>query len=362
MTCVRFEDAQVNGQRGKTLLGPVSFEAGPGQTIVLCGPTGSGKSLLIELASGLRRPNSGRVTLNTADVHSIRPAARNVGLLTQDAALYDHLSVADNIGFGIRAHSPARINQAAEIACCAELLANTSERAGSLSGGERRRVALAKAIAPDPDVLLLDEPFAGLDNLTRQALRIALRKECAQRRGTTIIALHEITDAIALADEIVILHNGSILQKGTPSELIRTPHTPEVVQYFSETPPAIRTGHITKQQIALPGGTIPYTGTLQDGTPVDVVIPATSASIAHEGLDGWIVQGHENTADGCDLLLSHESETTTPAAGFVRVTQKAMDVPPVLTRVKLALDSDNVQVFTQHRETCQDTSLRERPR
>ena len=346
MTHVHFDDVHVQGARGKSLLGPLSLKARAGETLVICGATGSGKSLLIELACGIRRPTSGRVLLDSVDAWRIRPADRNVGLLTQDAALYDHLGVGENIGFGLRNNDAKRIEEAAQIACCADLLQGSKEPVGSLSGGERRRVALAKAIAPDPDILLLDEPFNGLDNATRHTLRAQLSSECARRTGTTIIALHEIPDAIALATEVALLNKGQLLQLGSPQDLINSPNSKEVARHFSDPPPALLQGRINNGELELPGGRIAYSGSLETNTLVGVVIPPFTASLAEDGLTGWEVRAHETTAAGLNLLLAHESEPATPAGGYLRVCAELKNAPPVLTPVKLVLNSDNIQLFT----------------
>lgn len=362
MTRVRFEEAGVHTARGKSLLGPFTLEAHPGRTLVVCGETGAGKSLLIELACGMRRPSTGRVTLNDRDAAGLRPAARNTGLLTQDAALYDHLGVRGNIGFGLRkGDDPARIEQAASIAGCRELLENTREPVRSLSGGERRRVALAKAIAPDPDLLLLDEPFSGLDHATHHALRAHLRAECQRREGTTIIALHEIADAIALADDVALLHAGKLLQLGTPTDLLHTPASAEVARHFADPPPAALVGRINGGTLELPGGGIKYVGSIGADTIVDVLVPAYAASIEERGLTGWKVWAHESTASGLDLLLAHDSDNGTPRGGFLRVSHQSGQAPPVLGEVQLRIATENILLFPREPEMCEDVEPSERP-
>lgn len=361
MTRVRFEAAGVQGARSEPLLGPLTLDAGPGRTLVVCGATGAGKSLLIELACGVRKPDTGRVTLDDLDAARVRPASRNVGLLTQDAALYDHLGVRKNIGFGLRGGDSDRIEHAARIACCSELLEDIREPVGTLSGGERRRVALAKAIAPDPDLLLLDEPFSGLDHATHHALRAQLRAECTRRKGTTIIALHDISDAIALADDVALLHEGQLLQLGTPTDLLSKPASPEVASHFADPPPSALVGRVNGGTLELPGGEIPYGGPVVGDTTVDVLIPAYAASIAEHGLTGWEVRAHESTASGIDLLLAHDSVDGAPRGGYLRVSHESGEVPSVLTNVELRIASDNILLFPRERKKCEDGRPSERP-
>ncbi len=163
MTRIRFEDVEVGLRGAKTLLGQASFDLSPGTTLVLCGETGSGKSLLLELMAGLRAPSAGSVLHDQKEVSKIPAGRRGVGMLFQNGQLYEHLDVRRNIGFALRDRNNPAIETAAEVACCSDVLHGHQGRVNTLSGGERRRVALAKALVTDPSILLLDEPFAGLD-------------------------------------------------------------------------------------------------------------------------------------------------------------------------------------------------------
>ena len=166
MTRIRFEDVEVGVRGAKPLLDTTSFDLAPGTTLVLCGETGSGKSLLLELMAGLRRPSSGRVLHDDREASKIPGARRGVGMAFQNGQLYEHLDVRRNIGFALRDRMSPKIEDAARTACCLEVLNDHRGRVNTLSGGERRRVALAKALITNPSVLLLDEPFSGLDPIT----------------------------------------------------------------------------------------------------------------------------------------------------------------------------------------------------
>ncbi len=359
MTRIRLEEACVRDAKGRDLLAPLSLEIGSNETLVLCGASGAGKSLLIELVAGLRKPDDGRVLLDEVDIHRIPPAERHVGLLTQDAALYDHLSIRENVAFGIRADSShkksphERIESAARIAQCSDLLERTSTTAGQLSGGERRRVALAKALATDGQILLLDEPMEGLDQATHDAIRIRLREKLQARNGPTIIALHDREDAIALADRILLLEAGKSLQIDSPQRLSCAPASVRVAQLFANPSPAVLDGRIQEGGIALPGGSVEYTSSFPPSTAVHVIVPAHQARLGESGLSGWRVQAHEPTSRGLDLLLGHDSNPEADMDSLLRVCfPREESAPPPGEAVTVVLSTDLLLVFAQTATKC----------
>lgn len=361
MTRIRLEEACVRDAKGRCLLSPLSLEVEPNETLVVCGASGAGKSLLIELIAGLRQPDEGRVLVDDTDVHRIAPNQRHVGLQTQDAALYDHLDVRANVAFGIRTNGlhgdsvDARVDAAARIAQCSDLLTRNATNVGLLSGGERRRVALAKALAIEGRILLLDEPLDGLDQVTRDAIRMRLRAKLRDRSGPTIIALHDRADAIALADRILLLDSGKSLQVDTPEGLIRSPATVRVAQLFADPSPTILIGRIDDGQILLPGGSIEYSGPLPASTMVDVVIPPHTGRIGESGLSGWHVHAHEPTSTGVDLLLAHETNAGADPQSLLRVAFGRDGDPPATGHAVLVeLNGHPLLVFAQSQTKCDD--------
>jgi ABC-type sulfate/molybdate transport systems ATPase subunit len=312
VSALRFVGAGIRRDRrtpGAHLLGPCSLELTAPETVVLFGPSGAGKSLLIELASGLRAPDVGRVVRDDVDLHRIPAARRGVGLLTQDAALYDHLDTRGNITFGAGV-TTEDAEAAAGIARCSELLAGTPRPVDTLSGGERRRVALAKALAGQPELLLLDEPFEGLDPGTHRAIRLALREALRQRDAITIIAVHDRADAIALADRVVLLDGGQVLAADRPRTLLDAPASLEVATTFTHPDAAVLAGTVNGNRLELPGGSIEHASDEHLDGAVRVVVPREAVRRGERGLTGWSVRAHEPTESGCDLVCSHDDGGT----------------------------------------------------
>jgi len=313
--------------------------------MVLCGPTGAGKSLLIELAAGLRSPDSGEVRLGERRIDRVRPERRGVGLLTQDAVLHDHLDCRTNIGFALGRGDHARvIEDAARSAGCLDLIRDEGDRtAGMLSGGERRRIALAKALVSAKALLLLDEPFAGLDPITHRTTRMHLAGALRARKCPTIVAVHGVADAIALGDRIAVLDRGRLLQIDTPERLLAHPADSRVATRFTPEPPSVLPGDSDADGIRLPGGSIRLDHAIPLGA-VDVLVPADAISLEGTRLRGWSVLALERTADGVDLLLHHHDAPE--STSMLRAVHRAAAPPPEPgTPVDLDLDLDRIRIL-----------------
>lgn len=206
----------------------LSLTVGPAQTLALLGPSGSGKTTLLRLVAGLEAPEAGQVWLGETHLTPLPPEARGVGLVFQDYALFPHLSVYENIAFGLRearweAHRVrARVAELLELT---HLGPHAQKRPHQLSGGERQRVALARALAPRPRVLLLDEPLGALDLKLRWELLWELRAILRQVQVPTLVVTHDHAEAFALAEQVALLREGRLVQQGTPEALYRKPKT-----------------------------------------------------------------------------------------------------------------------------------------
>jgi len=214
----------------------ISLEVKRGESFVLLGPSGAGKTLLLETVLGLKRPERGKIFIGGRDMTSAAPEERGVAYVPQDLALFPHLSVRDNILFGprVRGNDLAEANKEmlrlAELLDIAHLLARKDVR--TLSGGEKQRVALARALITHPQVLFLDEPFSALDAYVRRHLQIQLR-DLQRSLGLTLFQVtHDQEEAFLLADRLAIMMRGRIEQAGTPLAIHQHPANPQVARFL----------------------------------------------------------------------------------------------------------------------------------
>jgi ABC-type sugar transport system ATPase subunit len=224
------------GSRGVESL---SLRVEAGEYLVLLGPSGCGKTTTLRLIAGLETPDGGRVVMGGVDQTGAPPHRRGVALVFQDSALYPHLAVRDNLAFGLRLQGVPRAEVAARVEETARLLGLShllSRRPGTLSGGERRRVALGRALARRPRYLLLDEPLSGLDTPARLDLRGTLSRLHRQHPTTTLHVTHDQEEALALGERLAVMSDGKLLQSGTPREVYACPQH-SVVATFLGSPP-----------------------------------------------------------------------------------------------------------------------------
>jgi len=219
---------------GTFQLQDVNLKIEPGEYFIILGPTGSGKTILLESIAGLYPIKSGEIWLNGREVTKLEPEKRGIGFVYQDYALFPHLSVKDNLLFGLKQTKQPKTELHSIVDWIAGLLGVThllKRKPETLSGGERQKVALARALCISPQVLLLDEPLSALDPHTREGVQQELR-EIHRRLETTIIHVtHDFEEAIALGDRIAILSEGRILQIGTPDQVFRQPSSEFVARF-----------------------------------------------------------------------------------------------------------------------------------
>jgi len=263
------------------VLEPLDLDIAAGETIVLLGPSGCGKTTTLRLIAGLEVPDvGGRVRFGTRDVTDLPIERRNVGMVFQSYALFPNMSVAENVGYGLKIRGVAAAERQRRVAEMLDMMriAELRDRAiGQLSGGQRQRVALARAIAVKPDVLLLDEPLTALDAKLREALRVEID---GLQRGlgiTTVYVTHDQAEAMALGDRIVVMSKGRIAQIGSPRDIWFTPADRFVAEFIGTTSPL--PGHIAGGMLNVAGAALPWSGA--DGA-VDVVVRPDAALLASE--------------------------------------------------------------------------------
>src|SRR3954464_14225716 len=215
----------------------VDLTVGDGEFFTLLGPSGSGKTTTLRIIAGFERPDTGRVTLGGADITQQPPYARDVNTVFQDYALFPHMTVAENVGYGLRVRGVARAESRARVerALATVALAGLDARLPpQLSGGQQQRVALARAIICEPRLILLDEPLGALDADLRRQMQRFLKRLQREIRTTFLFVTHDQEEAVTIADRICVMNHGKIEQIGTPEEVYYSPKSEYVARFFGD--------------------------------------------------------------------------------------------------------------------------------
>lgn len=240
MANIRFDDVSKR-YPGKAAVDHVSFEVPSGAFFALLGPSGCGKTTILRLIAGLERPDAGEIAIGTKSVagrgHFIGPEHRGLGMVFQSYALWPHMTVAANVDFGLagrglsRADRRKRVHEALDLV---GLSAEGTRRPHQLSGGQRQRVALARSLAVQPGIILLDEPLANLDAHLRQTMLAEFGRIHAQARTTFVFVTHDQNEAMALADQVAVMDQGRLQQLAPPEELFARPASPMVARFVGQ--------------------------------------------------------------------------------------------------------------------------------
>jgi ABC-type Fe3+/spermidine/putrescine transport system ATPase subunit len=220
---------------GQPLLRGVSFTVTAGETVCLLGPSGSGKSTLLRIIAGLETPGQGQVCWDGEDLASVPIHLRSFGLVFQDYALFPHLNVSENVAFGLKMQNLTRAEIDPRIANVMKMVNLTgfgARQVADLSGGEQQRVALARALAPNPRLLMFDEPLGALDRSLREQLMDELRRILHESRVPAIYVTHDQEEAFTLADRVLLLHDGGFVRSGTPEQVWSDPGSVWAAQFL----------------------------------------------------------------------------------------------------------------------------------
>ncbi|WP_440988569.1 ABC transporter ATP-binding protein [Haloarchaeobius baliensis] len=220
---------------GTVALSDVDLDVADGEFFTLVGPSGCGKTTTLRTVAGFETPDSGQVRFGGREMTGVPPEERDVGVVFQNYALFPHMTVAENVGYGLRFHRvddpEARV---AELLSLVDLEGFGERDPTELSGGQQQRVSLARALAPEPDVLLLDEPMSALDARLREELRREVRRIQTELGITTVYVTHDQEEALAVSDRVAVMHDGRVEQVGTPRAVYREPATRFVASFVGE--------------------------------------------------------------------------------------------------------------------------------
>ena len=270
----------------------VSLALNPGEIACLLGPSGCGKTTLLRIAAGIEKPDHGRLLFDGQEVAGpnrfVPPEKRNIGLMFQDFALFPHLSILDNVAFGLknlpREEALTIARHALERVGLAHYAANYPHH---LSGGEQQRVALARAVVPRPQVMLMDEPFSGLDQRLRESVRAETLTLLRETRASCLLVTHDPVEAMGLADRIFLMRQGHLIQSGTPEELYRRPVDAAAARFFSDTNEL--KGRISGGTVETPLGHFPVPGQVKGREALVLVRPqGFRMAEAGTGVEGFV--------------------------------------------------------------------------
>jgi iron(III) transport system ATP-binding protein len=258
---------------GRAVVDDVSLVVMPGQVTCLLGPSGCGKTTTLRCIAGVDRQDEGRIYVDGKLVcdgtFSIPPEARSIGLMFQDFALFPHLTVAENVAFGLTGSKAAKRARATELLERVHLQTMIDAFPHELSGGEQQRVALVRALAPRPKIMLMDEPFSGLDNRLRDGIRDETLEILKEEGTAVLLVTHEPEEAMRMADEIALMRRGKIVQQGAPYNVYNKPVDKAAAAFFSDI--NVIRGKVYGALTDTPFGQFLAPG-VPDGTDVDIVI------------------------------------------------------------------------------------------
>jgi len=331
------------------VLREVSLNVAPGEVVCLFGPSGCGKTTMLRILAGIERLQHGRVTINgrvVAEPHThVAPEARSVGLLFQDFALFPHLTVYQNVAFGLT-HLPPRDRHARAMEMLEQvgMAGHADSFPSTLSGGQQQRVALARARAPRPRLFLMDEPFSNLDVQLRRQVRDVVLHVLKSSTAATLMVTHDPEEAMFMGDRIAVMRQGRIVQEGTPEELYLRPASAYVAGLFSDV--NRMTGTVAGGHVRTPIGVV-CTPALADGLAVEVLVRPEGVILGAPGAGSNAAAA--GTVVAARLLggtsLIHVSIDSPDGGVHVHARTAGVRRPADQERVAVSLDPEQTFVF-----------------
>jgi iron(III) transport system ATP-binding protein len=305
-----------SGSNAATACDRLTLTIEPGELFFLLGPSGCGKTTLLRMIAGFIDPTSGTVLFDGKEVTHEAPNKRNTGMVFQSYALWPHMTVAQNVAFGLnvrKVSNPEKDQRVLEALAAVQMEEYAHRKPNQLSGGQQQRVALARALVIKPDVLLLDEPLSNLDAKLRNDLRLQIRKICKASGITTVYVTHDQKEALSMADRIALLKRGQIMQIGTPRELYRAPKSKFVAEFLGETnlihAKQVGTqGDTTHYEIEAGGFEAKHAQTANDPAETQTRTEQTTLSVRPEAIHLRPL-GSSNTISGKLLETTYLGET-----------------------------------------------------
>ena len=326
----------------------VSIDIPDGGFCVLVGPSGCGKSTLLRMVAGLETITSGEVSIGGRVVNQIEPADRDIAMVFQNYALYPHMSVYDNMAYGLRnrgtpkAEIEARVQEAARILAIEPFL---ERRPRQLSGGQRQRVAMGRAIARKPQVFLFDEPLSNLDAKLRVQMRVEIKKLQRQLGVTSIYVTHDQVEAMTLSDKLVVMNGGRIEQVGLPNEVYRRPASKFVATFIGSPPMNIIPGRVSgRNEVSI--GDVRFGANLasgvSEGTAVEIGLRPEDVTSRGDGPLPFAIDFVEELGA---TQLFHGALEGAPNAAPLVVQAATDEIPGDAKGLSLAISPDKVHVF-----------------
>lgn len=329
--------------RGVDVLAGVSFSVGRGEILCLVGPSGCGKSTLLRLIAGVDRPDGGRILLGDELLCGpsgfVEPEDRSVGFMFQDYALFPHLSVVENIRFGLRRRPRAEAQALTDAVIDRLGIRHLADRhPHMLSGGEQQRVALARALAPQPRVILMDEPFSNLDRNLRDSLRAETLRLLRETRTTVVMVTHDPEEALSAGDRVALMQDGRILQSGPAREVYDRPASAYVARFFG--PCNCLRGVCMRGHVECALGRFPAPG-LADGAEAEVHVRPQALAISDRP------EAVEGVVTGVTLMGEIEQISVAVAASgeTLRLRSTTRTSPRIGVKVPISIASAGVFVF-----------------